>query len=211
MFRNSEFVIRRRSADRIVGTPPPSSQKEKLMKLRVMVILSTVTLALGVGPQVGAVASVPAPACQLRFRGVPEACYAPRDVRSTEGSARLAFIDPSASVSAVPRLSLTQVIVTSSRSPARGRQIHYLYDRIPGGQTEVPIPSPLTRQFLVVEESGGQQVRVRPSITRSGPRPWTFTAYLPGRRLSIFVTSNASRSRVERVGRGILAAASGGK
>lgn len=50
-----------------------------------------------------------------------------------------------------------------------------------------------------------------PSITRSGPRPRFFTAYLPGRRLSIFVTSNASRARVERVGRGILAAAARGK
>jgi len=187
------------------------SPKEKLMKFRVMAIVFAATLALGTGPHVGTAASVPAPTCQFTFCGAPETCYAPRDVRSAEWSARLALIDPSASVSAVLRLPLTQVIVTSSTPPGRGRQIHYLYGRIPGGQTVVPIPSPLTPEFLVVEEASGQQVPKQPSITRSGPRPWIFTAYLPGRRLSILVTSNASRTRVERVGRGILAVASRGK
>ena len=70
-------------------------------------------------------------------------------------------------------------------------------------------PARMTPRYVVVSEDvGGAHVRGM-QVSQSPPNcPWQLYASLPGRKLTLFVTSNFGRRAVERIGQAILQAAS---
>ncbi len=153
-----------------------------------------------------------AAACRLVFPVAPERCYVPARLSSAERSVGFPIIDPTAIVSRLSRLRLTEIEVTESTRPFHGKQIHYLYGRIPGGRTYVQGPSPRFPRFIYVYENSGVEFRAHVGIVGyRGSEPWLFTAYLKRYNLSISVSSNSTRVQTLAVGRSLIKASVHGK
>ncbi len=179
-----------------------------MMKRVMLRLVQACMVTILLFPATGDALASPSTACKLVFRSGRTACYLSSAISAAEARFGSGAINPSSTVWKLTRLSLKQVII-SGIGTGGPVEIHYLYGRLPGGATEIPIPSPAFPRYLVVEEVRGDSVPRTPvvhgaTINGKVQLPWNFTGYTARRNLSILVDSNVARRRVAAVGAALL-------
>lgn len=171
-----------------------------MSRLIAVVALLSLSFLARTAPMLQAAGTAQSPRCILQFHA-NQWCYRPSEVNQAERRMAIQTVNPTAVVTAVTQLTLTQVSVTGVHfSPDA---IHFIFGPAPFHHHDLLTPV----QRVVVTEALARVAHngIRIVNQANGPRgPWELTTNLPQSRLSLAITSNLGPAPLRRIAARIM-------